>query len=222
MTNFTVSKSVSAGLLGLSVLLATSPAQALDLTAWSKTGDVAPASQTTITNAFPGDDGAVNFNVSPNTPVGTNVLESFLGLNPGTIASTAQEGSAIKQTFNVQAGDQISFDWNFLTNETNSAFPDFAFFTVSRDINTTLATIADAVTPSSPFRFETGIRSFSYTFTTSGTYTVGIGVLDDADVTTSSALQVGNADYKAVPTPALLPALVGFGVAALRKRKQDA
>jgi hypothetical protein len=224
MTNFTVSKSVSAGLLGLSVLLATSPAQALDLTTWTSTGDVVKAAnQSTITNAFPGDDGAINFNVSPTAPVSTDVLESFLGLTQGALGATPQEGSAIKKSFTAQAGDQFSFDWNFLTNEpTTGGNPDFAFVTIGSGLNT-LATIANATTsPAGIFLRQTGLSSFNYTFNTAGTYTIGIGVVDNNDFIASSALQIGNADYKAVPTPALLPALVGFGVAALRKRKQDA
>jgi len=224
MTTFTVSKSVSASLLGLGMLLASAPAQALDLTTWTSTGDVSAATnQSTITNAFLGDDGAINFNVSPNTPVSTNALENFLGLAPGALGTTPQEGSAIKQTFTAQAGDQISFNWNFFTNEVTGGFPDYAFVTVNSAINT-LATIANATTPSSPFAFQTGVNAFSYTFNTAGTYTIGIGVVDDTDVATSSALQIGNASSTAtvVPTPALLPGLIGFGVAALRKRKQNA
>jgi hypothetical protein len=223
MTNFTVSQSVSAGLLGLSVLLATSPAQALDLTGWSKTGDVSVAgSGGSVTNAFPGDDGVINFNVSPTAPADINALESFLNLSPNTLSSDFVEGSAIKQTFNAQAGDTFSFNWNFFTNEPANGSPDYAFVTINSSVNV-LATIAQALTPSSPFTRQTGISAFSYTFPTAGSYQIGIGLIDSNDTVTSSALSLGNASYTSViPTPALLPGLIGFGVAALRKRKQAA
>ncbi|MDJ0698127.1 hypothetical protein [Mastigocoleus sp. MO_188.B34] len=49
-------------------------------------------------------------------------LEQFLGLSSGALDNLANadvtEGSAIKQTFSAQAGDVLTFDWNFLTNET--------------------------------------------------------------------------------------------------------
>lgn len=49
-------------------------------------------------------------------------LETFLGLSAGTLAGlgngTPLLGSAVRQSFSVQAGERLSFDWDFLTNQT--------------------------------------------------------------------------------------------------------
>ena len=63
-------------------------------------------------------------------------LETFLGLAVGTLdalsAGDVTEGSAIKQTLTVSAGDSLSFDWNFLTNEdTPDFFNDMAFYSIT-------------------------------------------------------------------------------------------
>jgi len=46
-------------------------------------------------------------------------------------------------------------------------------------------------------------------------------VLDEGDFVVSSVLNLENAQYRAVPTPALLPGLVAMGIAALRKNRED-
>jgi hypothetical protein len=74
-------------------------------------------------------------------------LETFLGLAEGSLDGLgngdATEGSAIKQTIAVQAGDTLTFDWDFLTNEgMSSYFNDFAFVSVAPDTSSTLASIA--------------------------------------------------------------------------------
>jgi hypothetical protein len=60
-------------------------------------------------------------------------LESFLGLTAGTIGTINAfpvNGSAIKQSFFANAGDIISFDWQFKA-EDYLPFNDFAFTTLS-------------------------------------------------------------------------------------------
>jgi hypothetical protein len=55
------------------------------------------------------------------TPGTANVssLETFLGLTPGSLVSrNVTGGSAISQTFTLATAGTLSFDWNFLTNET--------------------------------------------------------------------------------------------------------
>jgi hypothetical protein len=150
--------------------------------------------------------------------------KSHLGLNVGDldINGMAFEGSAISTTLKVVAGEKFTFKWNFLTNETASLPPfsplnDFAFFTVNGDIFK-LADVNDASNISSFFNSETGDRTFSYTFTESSIYKVGIGVVDIDDFTNTSALQIREASLTSViqsvpePSAALGSCLViGFG-----------
>jgi subtilisin family serine protease len=125
-------------------------------------------------------------------------LESFLGLTPGSLDSlgngNATEGSALKRTITVSAGDQLTFDWNFLTNEgTPSSFNDFAFISIGTTDSSTLASTNSSFVPSSTiFPSETGFGTFSHTFTTGGTYTLGLGVLDVADTVADSGLLIDN------------------------------
>ncbi|GGA04414.1 hypothetical protein [Okeania sp. KiyG1] len=96
-------------------------------TGWSTIGDT---SIEDISFGTPPSDG--NFNALITNGFGAVsdfAIESFLGLTPGTLDSSldiidATEGSAIKQTFFAKAGDILTFDFNFLTDEFT---PDFFF-----------------------------------------------------------------------------------------------
>jgi hypothetical protein len=160
--------------------------------------------------------------------VGVRRLENFLGLALGSLNSLGNgqttQGSAIKQTFSANAGDVLTFDWNFLTNEeSNTTFNDFAFVAIA-----SLQELADTATPSvssvTNFARETGFKNFSYTFASTGNYTLGLGVVDVGDTIVNSGLLVDNVNVKTVPEPfTILGSLVAgsFGVVLHRKRKQQ-
>jgi hypothetical protein len=126
-------------------------------------------------------------------------LESFLGLANGTLDSlaggNATEGSAIKQTLTVSAGDQLSFNWNFLNGEAvNSSFKDFAFVSITSNSSSKLAdtfnSFVTAATSSPSFNLQTGFQTFSYIFPNAGDFTVGLGALDFNDTAVDSGLLV--------------------------------
>ncbi|MEH2271006.1 MAG: PEP-CTERM sorting domain-containing protein [Nostoc sp.] len=205
-----IHKAMVFSFLGLSSFTIASPsfAASLNLSNWDKSGDVvAVPSQAMLTNAFAnGSDDAANYNVSGNNPAYISSLETFLGLNPGALGIDATEGSAIKTTLNILAGDAISFDYFLLTYDTFSS--DRAFVTISNSVI--------PLTGSDPFR---------YTFATSGIYKVGIGVTDVNDTSGSSILSLTNAlvtnsNPQPVPEPltTLASILAGsFGVMLKRK-----
>ncbi len=131
-------------------------------------------------------------------------LTDFLGLAGGDLdpsfLDNAYEGSALKRL--VQAGDQISLDWNFsLFSDGSSSDLDYAF--VLRD------GVVQTLTGSS--------GSFATTFANSGWF--AIGVVDVNDDQGDSVLALSTGDFQAVPTPGLLPALLGFGVSCWRRRR---
>ncbi len=200
----------------------TANAASFDAAPWSAIGDVrlSPAPITLTTYGDATDDSG-SFNVSPNPAVLD--LDTFLGLAPGSLEFT--EGSGIQKTFDALAGDRLTFTWNFLTNEGGSPglIPprnDFAFFVVNGVVvNPAIAQVIDATQPSSSFFGEySGV--FEYVFPSSGSYTVGLGIADFEDFIGTSAIEV-NTRYTPIPTPALLPGLVGLSIAALRKRKSE-
>lgn len=118
-------------------------------------------------------------------------IENFLGLSAGTLDSlvddpyeyAATNGSALKlTTISVNAGDVLSFDWNLLQSETFYIFNNFAFVSIAPGLVFKLAdlssTLSSSIFSPTPFYAETGYQTFEYKFTTSGTYTVGIGVME--------------------------------------------
>lgn len=202
----------------------------VDFSSWQKFGDVTTpgTGQTSLsTNALQDDDFPqpdANFNFS-GTPAGQarpfTSLQNFLGVAPTAldVGGAAFEGSAIKNTFNAEAGDVFRFNYNFLTNETSTSKLDYAFFLVNSTV-TKLADFTNASNPSSPFTSETGNNSFTYTFSAPGTYNVALGVVDVNDYNNTSALRVSNANLEPVPEPlTILGSLtaLGFG-AGLRQR----
>ncbi len=235
MSNF---KSFSTRLVGIFGLFASTslvfanPAQAvsIDLGSWRRVGDVdVTGNQANISTAsFTAQDdfpqAAGTFNYSGNSPVAAgSPLETFVGVTPRALDinsfDVATEGSAITTNLNVRKGDRLSFDWNYLTNDT---FDDYAFF-VANGVITKLADVSNAVNSSTNFNSETGARTFNYTFANAGNYQVGIGVVDIGDFNGTSALQINNAQTEPVPEPFTILGTVvagGFGVMLRRKRSK--
>jgi hypothetical protein len=211
MTPFTLAKSVTASALGFGILFASSSAYAasVDLSTWSIIGDgIKSSGSVTLTNqTLPGDlvsDGGTTINVSGQNPVSvfdSPNLETQLGLAQGALdipfGGSVEEGSAIRSILTAAAGEAFSFNWAFPVKDAQ----DVGFV----KIGNTLLTLS-------------GSSPFSYTFTTGGSYDIAIGVVDINDFTNSSKLEITNAQLNAVPTPVLLPGLIGFGIAALRRR----
>ena len=148
--------------------------------------------------------------------VPTSSIEAFLGLDMGSLDALgngeATSGSAIQQTFTANAGDILTFDWNFLTNEnTPTIFNDFAFVSIS-----SLSELADTTFPTffsslSPFDEETGYQPFSFTIPKSGTYSLGLGVTDVRDTAVNSGLLIDNVAVAQVPEPSSILSLLAFG-----------
>ena len=154
--------------------------------------------------------------------VSDSTIETFLELAAGTldglIANDATVGSAIKQTITASAGDMLTFDWNFLTDEVEEYVPDFAFVSI---VSGTSEILADAVSSTfvssnTPFLDETGFSTFSYMFPSSGTFTLGFGVMHVEDEDVDSALLID----KIIPEPATI-VLLGLGALSLLRRKRS-
>ncbi|MBK7005812.1 MAG: PEP-CTERM sorting domain-containing protein [Burkholderiales bacterium] len=137
-------------------------------------------------------------------------LEAQLSLSPLTLGDNALEGSAFQKTFTVAAGSVASFDWTLNTDAFDAEFTDRAFVAINGQLNW-LASAGAA-----PLH-----GSFSHMFTSAGTYTFAVGVVDVNDVTGVSRLDIDNVAVSAVPEPSslalMLAGLVGVGTAT-RKR----
>lgn len=171
-----------------------------NFTDWETIGDA--SIQTAEFGAIPSQG---NFQALITTDVGSvsdASLESFLGLNPSAIDGLgngdATEGSALKKQITVNAGDVLSFDFNFLTNETlfssvPSVFNDFAFVSILPNFVSELADTGSILFRSPTIiNTETDYDNFTFQFNEAGTYTVGIGVVDVIDGAFNSGLLVDN------------------------------
>lgn len=157
-------------------------------------------------------------------------IANFLGIPTGTIRDglvTGQEGSAFQLNLGMlNAGDVITFDYNFLTDEVQpGAHNDFAFFTLGLPGNTPVIadTFSSLLHPTTgqgnPFVLETGYQTFSITVNTAGMYTLGIGVADGTTTDVPSALLLDNIQLFQVPEPSTLAlALVGTGLLFAARR----
>lgn len=194
------------------------------LTGWATLGDVAAVNGATLTTAsLDVDDapaGAAAFNVSGTAaaPVGMpGGVESFVGLPLGGLdpdpagGSWAFEGSALKQTLAVKAGDTLSFDWLFSSQEDpRGGMNDYAFVIIGQ----TLVTLADV------FGGATGSH-FSTTFAADGHVDLAFGIVDVGDYVGTSSLSLSDIHLDAahrVPEPGSLALGLG-GLALLARRK---
>jgi hypothetical protein len=159
-------------------------------------------------------------------------LADFLNIEVGSLNALGEvyEGSALKTTLTVEAGDVLSFDWNFLTDGVQAPlFNDFAFVslspTVDRKLADTYSIFPTSLQDRTVFYDQTGFQTYSYTFQAAGTYTLGIGVADVGDGAVDSGLLVDNVVLSSsstptpVPEPASVLGVLAFGAFGLGSRR---
>jgi hypothetical protein len=208
-----------------------------DFTGWSTIGATSNVGTLGIVIPPDGTRQALLTNDAVVGAVDQASIEAFLGLAAGTLDTlgngNAIEGSAIKQTIIVSAGTVMTFNWNFLTDEdTPSDFNDFAFVSIVADTIQTLANTGSGFVAATSTDFDemTGYQTFTHTFASAGTYTIGVGVMDEGDTQVNSALLVDNfqaPDVNPIPAPpgAVLAAIGALGLVggrAVRRRMTPA
>lgn len=230
------SKVLFLSFLGTSSLVVTSPADAITLnpSSWNNFGDVTTSSnQVSLTNAFSdGFDDAENFNLSGNDPLSGVDLEFELGLpdfslDPDPVNFVgATEGSAINTTIAAKTGDVLSFNWNFLTNDSSfdpEGVGDYAFLRVNDTVVKLGDTNSSLGLSSTNFVQETGSQNFLYTFSTDGEYSLGLGIIDVIDTFDTSALVVNNIQLTSAKTPeptTIFGLIISVGSIGLLKRRK--
>jgi hypothetical protein len=190
----------AASLLSVGNWLLASPSYAitLDFASWDTIGDV---TQVTLNEAQA--NSGTEFTVLNNGATGS--LSDFLNIIPDILDRLdpeypfgfgATQGSAIKETLVVQAGDKFSFHWEL---QSGSDTFDKAFVTINGSID--LLNIDDMLS-----------GKYEYTFSSAGDFLVGIGIVDIGDTFGESQLIVSNGKLQPVPEPlTLLGIFTGLG-----------
>lgn len=197
---------------------------------WTTSGSTSTRTQTfgvdpTLNNRFL--ELRTNGGVSSDT-----ALEAFFGFSAGTIdalspnGQNVTEGSGARLVLTVAAGDQIQFDFNFLTNETTGFAPnyrDFAFSSIRSGAQGEVV-LADVFSmtrqPTSNGGWsQTDWQTASYTFTAGGTYTIGFGVVDVLDTQIDTRLLLDNVLWIQAPEPGT-GVLVSIGLVVLAPRRR--
>jgi hypothetical protein len=197
---------------------------------WSATGNASvenllagPAPSGNAFQAFIGNTGVGLYALGSGTAVSVAALDSALGLSAGALDSLKVAGdtgnvvfgSAIQQSFTASAGDQLRFNWNFLSDETgNHAGNDFAFLSIDGNLQRIANTFSTSGPTSTVFTNETGYHAFSTVIPTSGAHTVAFGVVDVKDGLGASAVLIDDVRVTAVPEPGSV-ALTLAGLAML-------
>jgi len=124
--------------------------------------------------------------------------EFFAGVPFGTLDSIsggdATSGTFLFQTLTVAPGDQLTFDYKFLSND-YLPWNDFGFFS-TEGTAVLLDNVANCNNASAtPFVCEGAAGSYTHTFTTGGVVTIGFGVMDQIDTFFDSGMLIDNVQH---------------------------
>ncbi len=156
-------------------------------------------------------------------------VDAAMGVDDATVvalgAGPPTNGTGMWQNITVAAGDTLSFDWNFLTDELDEdpIYNDFGFFTISGSaflLASRGGSTYDMVSPPAGFDGQTGWATQSYTFSSAGTYTLGFAVYNVGDAGHNSVLLLDNISIP-VPEPSSIVLLAtGFAAVMLGRRRR--
>ncbi len=157
------------------------------------------------------------------------VVGGVLGVGPSYLASafpSATEGALLYQMVSLTPGESaVSFDWNFLTNESTPSllYNDFAFAHLISGGSLVDSAVVDTYSTftgsGSLYTDHTGWSTTTFTGLAPGSYALLFGVFDATDPGIPSALLVDN--VRAIPEPSTI-LLSGLAVGLISSRRRRA
>jgi len=153
------------------------------LSGWSSIGDASVVTSTFGSGPIGGMYQALVQGGAGGTSAGA--LETFAQIPGGSLDALGNGivhgGSAIQQTFTATAGQLLSFQWNFITDELPpSVFNDFAFWSLNGSSSTLASANGSTLIPFST-ELQMGFENASFVISTTGTYTLDFGVANVSD-----------------------------------------
>jgi hypothetical protein len=168
-----------------------------------------------------GADTAANQATFAGTAIG-NLRNTKAGQLP---SATARDGSAFKLVLGaLNVGDQITFNYNFLTSDSNDTTNDFAYYALNGNVgNPSFADTANATLVfggGTPFNLQSGWGTVTIDIATATNYTLVIGVADAANSAGASGLLIDNISVAPIPEPSTFGLIVAGAIsfAAVRRR----
>ncbi|MBC8136008.1 MAG: hypothetical protein H8F28_09005 [Fibrella sp.] len=149
-----------------------------DFSSWSTIGNAAVVTTTnTATGSTVSAAEGSKFALITAGSARAGAIEEFLDLSNGSLSNIfTRRGSAIKRTIVANAGDTVSFSYNFLGFDF-FPFNDYGFVSLSPVSG---PRILGSIISVGNFG-NSGWKQYSYTFADAGTYTLGVGVFNILD-----------------------------------------
>ena len=129
----------------------------------------------------------------------------------GSYFANLYADATLYQNTSWNAGDKLSFDWNFVANDYMN---DRSVFKVMDSGNTVISSVTLADVSTVGDYKATGWKHYTYTFASAGSGSINFGVYNDTDTALPSQLLIDKVTAAPSPEPASMT-LFGMGLAGL-------